>query len=118
MERNHFSDAIGTAYLEYLDVVPQGAGVRVRLIRVSSSPGECGGSVVEAVERIVPNVTVSSLASRNLCALEQQQVDAARVRKRIAFTPERCRASCEHGVIVSASQSGSRSSGTPCLQNS
>jgi TonB family protein len=85
IERSHFSDAFGAGgnYTEYLDVVPQGADVRVRLIHYSGDYIPCSGGAIEAVERIVPASTVRSLAGQDLCALTQKQIDAAARRARI-----------------------------------
>lgn len=83
--RRHFTDSVGAGgnYQESLDVVPQGAGVRVRLIHTSSDYIECSGGVVQAVERLVPASTVASLAGQDLCALTTKQVDTAARRARI-----------------------------------
>jgi TonB family protein len=71
------SDHISDWNDQILDVVPEGDGVRVRLVRISLANEYCDRILVEAVERVVPHTTPQRLAGQDLCTLDAGRVDAA-----------------------------------------
>jgi hypothetical protein len=75
---HYFSDFLSDSYEEILDVAPQGKDVRVRVIRISSATRYCGGALVRAAERVLPNTTLRKVVRGiDICNYTAKDVDAA-----------------------------------------
>jgi TonB family protein len=75
---HYFSDYLPDCYEEILDVTPQGQDVRVRVVRFSSATEFCGGTLLRAVERVLPNTSVRKVAGGiDLCSYTEQDVATA-----------------------------------------
>jgi hypothetical protein len=73
-----FSDDLASGYDEILQVIAQGTDVCVRVIRISLANRYCGGQLVRAAERILPNTTVRKVAGNiDLCSYTEREVAAA-----------------------------------------
>jgi Gram-negative bacterial TonB protein C-terminal len=73
-----FSDDLPSGYDEILEVVPQGADVCVRVIRISLANRYCGGQLVRAAERILPNTRVQEVTGNlDLCSYTEREVEEA-----------------------------------------
>jgi len=72
------SDYLPGWYEEILEVTPQGKDVRVRVIRISAANPYCGGNLVRAAERVLPDTTMRKVAGKvDLCSYTEQGVTAA-----------------------------------------
>jgi TonB family protein len=75
---NFFSDYLPDWYEEILEVTPQGTDVRVRAIRISTANPYCGGQLVRAAERVLPDTTMRQMSEKvDLCSYTEQGVTAA-----------------------------------------
>jgi TonB family protein len=75
---NFFSDYLPGWYEEILEVTPQGNDVRVRVIRISAANPYCGGDLVRAADRVLPDTTMQEVAGKvDLCSYSDQSVTAA-----------------------------------------
>ena len=75
---NFFSDFLSDSYDEILDVTSKGKDVRVRVIRISSATRYCGGQLVRAAERILPDTTINKVIGRvDLCSYTEHEVTDA-----------------------------------------
>ena len=75
---HYFSDFLSDSFEEILDVAPQGKDVRVRVIRISSATRYCGGALVRAAERVLPNTTLRKVVRGiDICNYTAKDVDAA-----------------------------------------
>jgi hypothetical protein len=75
---HYFSDFLSDSYEEILDVTPLAKDVRVRVIRISSATRYCGGTLVRAAERVLPNTTLRKVARGiAVCNYSAKDVDAA-----------------------------------------
>ncbi len=73
-----FSDFLPDSYEEILDVTPQQKDVRVRVVRLSSATRFCGGELLRASERVLPNTSLQKVVGRiDLCSYTEQGVAAA-----------------------------------------
>jgi hypothetical protein len=73
-----FSDFLSDSYDEILEVTSEGKDVRVRVIRISSATRYCGGQLVRAAERVLPDTTIKKLTGRvDLCSYTGHDVTAA-----------------------------------------
>jgi hypothetical protein len=61
---NFFSDYLPGWYEEILEVTPQGNDVRVRVIRISAANPYCGGDLVRAADRVLPDTTMREVAGK------------------------------------------------------
>jgi TonB family protein len=75
---NFFSDYLPGWYEEILEVTPQGKDVRVRVIRISAANPYCGGDLVRAADRVLPDTTMRKVAGKvEICSYAEQSVAAA-----------------------------------------
>jgi len=75
---NYFSDFLGDGYEEILEVTSEGKDVRIRIVRISAANRYCGGQLVRASERILPDTSISKVAGRvDLCSYTEPGVTAA-----------------------------------------
>src|SRR5271163_1288871 len=75
---NFFSDYLPGWYEEILEVTPQGKDVRVRVIRISAANPYCGGDLVRAVERVLPDTTIRKVGGRvDICSYAESSVASA-----------------------------------------
>jgi TonB family protein len=73
-----FSDSLPDSYEEILDVAPQGKDVRVRVVRLSSATRSCGGELLRAAERVLPNTSLKKVVGRiDICSYTKEGVAAA-----------------------------------------
>ena len=80
--RVHTSDFIPGWNRQVLEAVPEGGGVRVRLIQVALANTNCDRILVQAVEARLPDTTVEALAGQNLCSLDYGTVAKALAKAR------------------------------------
>jgi hypothetical protein len=75
---NFFSDYLPDWYEEILEVTPQGKDVRVRAVRISAANPYCGGDLVRAVDRVLPDTTMREVAGKvDICSYSEQSVTDA-----------------------------------------
>jgi hypothetical protein len=75
---HYFSDYLADSYEEILDVTPEGKDVRVRAIRISAATRYCGGNLVRAAERLLPDATPAKVARGvDLCSYSANGVALA-----------------------------------------
>jgi TonB family protein len=75
---NFFSDYLPGWYEEILEVTPQGKDLRVRVIRISAANPYCGGDLVRAADRVLPETTMRKIAGRvDICSYTDESVTAA-----------------------------------------
>lgn len=73
-----FSDSLADSYDEILEVTANGKDVRVRVIRISSATRYCGGQLVRAAERILPDTTINKVNGNvDLCSYTEHEVKDA-----------------------------------------
>jgi TonB family protein len=73
-----FSDALWESYNDILEVAPQGHDVCVRLIRLSTANPYCGGNLIRAAERVLPNTSVRNVTgSIDVCSYTENGVASA-----------------------------------------
>jgi TonB family protein len=73
-----FSDDLPSGYEEILQVTHQEKDVCVRLIRISLANRNCGGQLVRAAERILPNTAVGQATGNvDLCSYTDREVESA-----------------------------------------
>lgn len=75
--RLYFSDHTPGWFNQILDVTPQGADVRIRVIRISRANDFCPGLIVRAAERVIPHASVGEIAGTEICDLSSEKVNAA-----------------------------------------
>jgi hypothetical protein len=73
-----FSDDLPSGYEEILQVKPEGKDVCVRVIRISVANRDCGGQLVRAAERTLPDRTVEQVTGKvDLCSYSDREVEGA-----------------------------------------
>jgi hypothetical protein len=73
-----FSDDLPSGYEEILQVTHQEKDVCVRLIRISLANRNCGGQLVRAAERILPNTALGQATGNvDLCSYSDREVASA-----------------------------------------
>jgi hypothetical protein len=75
--REFTSDNLSAWDEEVLDVSPEGKNVRVELFHRSAATQFCGGNLLRAVERTLPNTTVQKVVGKKVCSVTGAEVDAA-----------------------------------------